>query len=801
MEFSLNQQEDIPTNNELVELPQSKRLYRIEQNKTKWYLDKLDQLVSEPSTFVKLEKELAHYLENVKPSACPDAMQKAIKGELSTWNFLENLSARNQLDKYLTKTISYIYMRDLGLNISEASSQKKIRRSVNRLVKQVEQKRFHQEGTPSLSFLHPWIAQHNIDSSYHWLMVKLANLQKILDGKTAQKDGLRKLVKVIAGILMHHVVSSNKMDRNDPVLLNKTIKLGYAYGLTYPFIDDLLDSNSILDEDEKVLFTDALRQTLNTGKVTEYPFHSNKNHALREIYSELKWAFEFIQSELEESHCELFFNRASLFFEAQADDRERKLSDAKKYDLNELLASVIIKSASSRLISRDIVKSQSDENFDFLTYCFGIYNQFNDDIKDIEEDQQANNLTPYTWYLEFVESEGKTRQNPYHYYWAVVYFLIFEVYDNDSQVKSLIFERSLNAHRSVFKNKGRSAYALLCTQMLCTENKSFNHLLHSHVLREQNEIWFDKLISTEVSNFLDCKREQKESFKSEYDRVKTRVESLLPLSEHEMFDDGQLHEIANYSLLGSGKRMRAVVACIVSEQLYGFNEMQQVAVTQLLEYMHTASLILDDLPSQDNAELRRGQSATHVHCNSVAKAELSSVYLMMKAIEVQADIKCHPPQAVLNSLKYAASVTQAICEGQWLDIETVDSEIDIASLEKICFFKTALAIEAALVIPAILADKDETHIAHLKGLAKHMGLMFQIRDDLLDECGDTEKLGKPVQLDELNKRANLVTVYGHDKAIKVMFEHYHEAKKIVGQFPEIQSFFDALFDFIIYRTK
>lgn len=772
--------------------------YSIAEKKAQWYLNKIESLTKSDVVFERLHGDLKSFCKTNSriPKSRLTLMQKAANGELTTWQLLDKLAARKELENYLTKTISYLYIRDLGLDLNQKQSKQKVQNTVKSLMKKVANG--NQALDSDLISIMPWMQKKEFRPAYYWLMLKLSGLKNQFSDNEANHDGLRKLVKVIVGILMHHMTEDETSSDNTPQQLTKVVQLGYAYGLTYPFVDDLLDSNDLLSEADKATFSQALRQTLLTGKVVAYPSFENDSEQLRAIYKELKWAFEFIQETLEGQQSSLFFQRASVFFEAQAIDRDRSLKSANQFSLHELLKTVIIKSASSRLISRDLVLKNQDTQFDDRVFCFGIYNQFNDDIKDIEEDQRDNNLTPYTWYLARENNHGI---NPYHYYWAVVYYLVYEVYQNNQQIKELFFERSINALKSVYSAQGDEAFEKLSKQLLNTPNTSFNQHLLQFVKEQSQEVWFDKLLSKEVSSWIDTKRLQTNGFREKYNEIKDKVNQHLSIEQHALFEDGKLHKVANYSVKAGGKRIRAVMASVLSTHLYGFSDEQQIAVRQLLEYMHSASLILDDLPSQDDAATRRGKASAHVQFQSVAKAELGSVYLMMKAIEVQAGITCHPAPAVLKSLQYASSVTQAICEGQLLDIETSGKAVSSHCLEKICYFKTGLAIEAALVIPAILAEQDELHIKQLKNLAKHMGLMFQIRDDLLDLTGNNQTLGKPTHSDEYHKRMNFVSVYSEQKAVEVMFEHHDAANRLVADMQEVQAFFSELFDYIIYRDK
>ena len=788
--------------------------YAQAEKKATWYLGRIKALAQEPNTLKRLHVDFNDFWKEQSKGAFISnqrrrkLMQSVEGGEIGTWNFLQKLNARKELDSYLTKTISYLYLRDLGMDLSQSAARQKVESTVSSIIKKVEKSQSANTSSDEKDeiFLQPWIAKKQYQPAYYWLMLRLSALKHQLDDQLENQDGLRKLVKVVAGIMMHHFVvrptsqSTKQAKQESPEDIMTIVQLGYAYGLTYPFVDDLLDADSFLSDADKTVFTECLRQTLSTGKVADYPHFENDSKHLSFVYEELKWAFEFIQETLPEKQKRAFFLRASVFFESQSIDRERALDKANDYSLNDLLISVILKSSSSRLISRDLVTDVKDHNFDYRTFCFGIYNQFNDDIKDIDEDIAANNVTPYTWFLT-VRKSNQNVENPYSYYWAVLYFLVYEVYKDNTYIKYLFFERTVNAHKSVLQSRGLNGYKRLRVDLLHTTNKAFDEAFTQHVIEDKQDVWFDKLVSKEVSHWMQTRREQSASFKSAYSAIKDEINTQLHINPQSRFHHGKLHEVANYAVGAGGKRIRGVIATTLGRDLYGFDKPQREAVNQLLEYMHSASLIFDDLPSQDNASMRRGVPSTHTQFKSVAKAELGAVFLMMKAIEVQSSIDCHPPKAVLASIKYAANVTQAICEGQWLDIETSGQPLSSSSLEKICHFKTGLAIEAALVIPAILAQRDELHIKQLKNLAKHIGMAFQIRDDLLDISGDTDITGKSKGLDEKLSRMNFVSVQGEYQAIEKMFEHYHSAKVIVAEMPAVNDFFNELLDFIIYRDK
>ncbi len=188
---------------------------------------------------------------------------------------------------------------------------------------------------------------------FFWLIQKLKLVSKQLPEAMDKENAQRKLLKIIAGVLLQELdqldeQSSADLRRNR---LDQAVRLGYSYGLTYPFIDDLLDAN-ILSKKEEEQFSSWIRTTLAKEKVAELKNWEGENGDLvRFVYKELKEAFEYIrmiQANLDEHH---FFELSYLFFHAQELDRDKDI-DHPNYTNDELYLPIILKSASSRMIVR-----------------------------------------------------------------------------------------------------------------------------------------------------------------------------------------------------------------------------------------------------------------------------------------------------------------------------------------------------------------------------------------------------------------------------------------------------------------
>lgn len=747
------------------------------------------------------QMETTNNKDNLKLSLIEQQMQRDTGNNSLT--FLQKLAVDKQLKTYLDKSLSYIFMRDLGKSIKNKEVIKQIDKLSNQIQKWV--RKGEGQGAAELlnnAFIDKKAKQYDIESSIVWLKSKLFLLEQKLPESLDKTNGLRKLVKIIAGVVMHRIseMPSDLPKHVQSTSLDSAIRLGYCYGLTYPLIDDIQDSADFLNSDEKESFNLAIRESLLSGRLANFPVFTDANtDTMRFVYEELKEAFENIKNFLPRSSANSFFEQAFVFFEAQDIDRRKTIKNG-IYSDESLFLPVILKSAGSRLVARDIVQSKKDEQFEHRVFCFGIYNQFNDDIKDLFADIQQDNLTPYSHYY-LLEGAKSINVNPYRLYWCVVFYLINIVYENDSEARQLFLERSINAHKSLKNEVGDKQYKELENKLLNTGYAPFDALISKLVSMPNQVAWFDKLISREVTNYFNCQQQSKNDFEQNYQNAQVYIDKNLKIEAHQRIDDTLLRDAANYSLTIGGKRLRPVLAYITMIQRYKFEDYQTLPVLQLLEYMHTASLVFDDKPSQDNASLRRGKASLHKYCQSEAHAELAGVYLIMKAVEVQTTIKGVEPTNILASIEYAANTTQAICEGQLLDLKSSRSCTGVKELERICFLKTSLAIEAALIIPAILANEDDIEKAHLKRFAKYLGLAFQLKDDLLDAEGNEHVMGKPAQQDCAAHKASFVTLLGIKEARDRLFQYRGLASDSLHSLSGNTAFYEQLLDFVIYRQS
>ena len=275
-------------------------------------------------------------------------------------------------------------------------------------------------------------------------------------------------------------------------------------------------------------------------------------------------------------------------------------------------------------------------------------------------------------------------------------------------------------------------------------------------------------------------------------------ELLLHLPEA---DQGQKEVVRaiRYSLENGGKRLRPVLVLEFCRVCGGDVE-KALPFACAVEYIHTYSLIHDDLPCMDNDDLRRGKPSCHKKF-SEATALLAGDALLTHAFEclTSADLSDGQIASAVALLAQNAGVCGMI-GGQVLDLkfETVDPSInDLLTVHKL---KTGALISAACLLGCIAADADDEMLSYASSFAYNLGIAFQIKDDLLDIYGDEAVLGKPVGSDEENEKSTYVTMVGIENAEKDVEVLTDKAISYLSAFDD-NGFLKDLAEYLVTRNK
>jgi len=294
-------------------------------------------------------------------------------------------------------------------------------------------------------------------------------------------------------------------------------------------------------------------------------------------------------------------------------------------------------------------------------------------------------------------------------------------------------------------------------------------------------------------------------FTQQYNATKKDVEENLTSFIHHIAETPQkiISESMIYSLEAGGKRIRPVLL-LETLKMLGGNYSSGLAFACAVEYIHTYSLIHDDLPAMDNDDLRRGKPTNHKIFGE-AIAILSGDGLLNSAFEIMSDeiLKNNSPGAIkaMNVISKRAGINGMIA-GQIVDIGSEGKLISYEELKYLHSKKTGALIEAAVMAGAYLAGADEREIDALKLYAKNIGLAFQIADDILDVEGDAEALGKNTGSDQENEKSTYVSLFGIEKSKLLAQECLEDAIKSLDIFDsKNRMFLEELARFIVVRKN
>ena len=257
------------------------------------------------------------------------------------------------------------------------------------------------------------------------------------------------------------------------------------------------------------------------------------------------------------------------------------------------------------------------------------------------------------------------------------------------------------------------------------------------------------------------------TYREQYDGYLARAERALEQACRRWLPQtSEVCRAARYSLLGGGKRVRAVLTLSVCEMLEG-DAAAAEAFAAAVEMLHCYSLIHDDLPCMDDDDLRRGRPSCHKAFGE-ATALLAGDLLLTEAFEAvaAADTGAEARVRAARALACGAG-SRGMVYGQELDLHYEALAATEEQLRLIHRHKTGALINAAVQMGAAAAGADEAVCRALERYAYGLGLVFQIVDDVLDATATTEQLGKPAGSDQANGKTTFVTLYGPEGAMEL----------------------------------
>jgi farnesyl diphosphate synthase len=269
-----------------------------------------------------------------------------------------------------------------------------------------------------------------------------------------------------------------------------------------------------------------------------------------------------------------------------------------------------------------------------------------------------------------------------------------------------------------------------------------------------------------------------------------------------------LRDAMAYGVLNGGKRMRAALVFGAARMAMGAQTDMAPSKAMLrtaaaIECLHAYSLVHDDLPAMDDAATRRGQPSCHIEFDE-ATAILAGDALQTMAFEILADPRTHSDAAIriqlVATLAKAAGM-QGMAGGQMLDLQAEQKDFDLRQTQQMQMMKTGALMSCAVICGGIVGGASPKLLAAQTSFAQHLGLAFQIADDLLDYAGDASVMGKPAGQDANRGKAGFVALMGLEEARQAAHRMIADANAELAPWQNLAEYMQSLATFAITRNS
>jgi geranylgeranyl diphosphate synthase type II len=287
-------------------------------------------------------------------------------------------------------------------------------------------------------------------------------------------------------------------------------------------------------------------------------------------------------------------------------------------------------------------------------------------------------------------------------------------------------------------------------------------------------------------------------FEADHSIIEAALEKLLP---PESTQPPSIHRAMRYSVFAGGKRLRPILA-YESARLFAQSADAAVPIGCALEFIHTYSLIHDDLPALDNDDLRRGKATCH-RVFGDAIAILAGDALLTLAFQILAEAPLDPARRVrvIAEVAAAAGTVGGMVGGQVADLEAEGKPATEETLEYIHRSKTAALIRGAILAGAIAGGATNEDVERLRRFGDNIGWAFQVVDDILDVEESSAALGKTAGKDQAQKKATYPALYGLEKSHQIATELAAKAMKELDGYGERASRLRELAEFLVARRS
>ena len=278
--------------------------------------------------------------------------------------------------------------------------------------------------------------------------------------------------------------------------------------------------------------------------------------------------------------------------------------------------------------------------------------------------------------------------------------------------------------------------------------------------------------------------------------VDAALEKLLPA---ENTPPTSIHTAMRYSVFAGGKRIRPIL-CLETALAFSSDIIPALHPACALEFIHTYSLIHDDLPALDNDDLRRGKPTCHKKFGE-ALAILAGDGLLTLAFETigETPVPAERRAAILTEVAGAAGTVNGMVGGQVADIEAERKPLDARMLEYIHRSKTAALIRASVTAGALCAGASSEDVARLRRFGETIGWAFQVTDDILDVEESSAALGKTAGKDFAQQKATYPAVYGLERSHQIANELATKAIAELSSYDDRASRLREIAEFLVLR--
>ncbi|CAF2775338.1 unnamed protein product [Rotaria sp. Silwood2] len=690
--------------------------------------------------------------------------------------------------------------------------------------------------------------ESNVDQ-WTWLLEQWRDMLRTMPMVFTQAGAFSRLVRTTIGIgLMHLGKCAETMGTTGCLPMNAelmnehlfyALQTGFYFGVAYAVVDCLQDEIHNLDNIPLHHFL---------------TFDNDKNHQLTptktidrwlHIMEQLLSGTDFDRSQLPktpftsmliESFDNLLiltesndtmrgsFNELALLLRSQRMDKKEmdEYYDDEQLYLGSVLKSHFTYTCTTHLGDMSTAREESER-----LWVMPFLGQLTDDCRDFNDDIKSKSVTPFTYYASLMKCKEPVANhllNPF-YTFLNICSDIYLSSNRDSQTGAFLGRRIARTLRSVDVTGDETSY-LQFLNIFCMNNRvlhdyCWNKLRKQFPIVTDPEKSFFRALDTSSIKYARTNRKLETYVCENLMKIEDALNIRSLHSQDEtIFEEEVLISAMNYSVKVGGKRLRPLLMLMVAD-LYEIELTRILPLTCGIEYLHTSSLIFDDLPAQDNSDLRRGQPSLHKtiinddipHNLCEGRAQLAAVDLIaisMGLINHGLIKNGFLPECVNRVVGEISLLMHDLCIGQMMDLRAARVGIgqdnrELDKLDRIAWFKTGKTIEVVMITPVILvqlpSDKHTIELSRIRELSRLMGILFQMRDDLLDvEGGDA--IGKPTALDVKNNTVTYVSLLGVDGTRQRLQQLLAEALQLVDDcWPTGSETVKDVIKYIVNRKK